>query len=254
MFISSLKSARVLGNEEVNDFEIVTESEHRKEFIRFLREIPHDFMAVAQSPKKKELIRNHLRAFYKSDPRDKDIQTVLERVTNLAMLTKVGRKNFENRSAQASYKNAQWNVEKRCAICGLGFTRSDDATLDHILPLCFGGAENKVNWQLTCYLCNQQKKNLWGASDIARGESINRFQNGFFKLTGEEFFHQLRAPNNPTRYWVFERDGRKCSECPATAKEEKIYVAVDDQRFLLTVDNLKTYCFDCVKHHANYSE
>ncbi len=36
----------------------------------------------------------------------------------------------------------------------------DDMTLDHIVPLNLGGADELENIQIACYACNQLKKNI----------------------------------------------------------------------------------------------
>ena len=242
-----LRDRKILAaTTKVNDGVSPTEREHRFEMMRYLQEIPQDFREIAESPKKRELVEAHLRRFYRGTPKDAEVAIVLDRITNLALLVKIGREGCEDKTKQAAFKNGKWRAVERCVICGHKFADAQDASLDHIVPLAFGGAEGEDNWQLTCKLCNQQKKSYWGVADISRAHCLNA-ENGFFRLTQEEIIGQLRQPSNPTRYWVFERDNRKCTGCLSGADQEKLYVGICVPEFLLTVDNLSTYCYDCVR-------
>jgi 5-methylcytosine-specific restriction endonuclease McrA len=231
----------------VNDGITATEQEHRVELMRYLQEIPQDFMVIAESPRKRELVAEHLRRFYRGQPKDAEIGIVLDRITNLALLQKVGREGYENKARQSAFKNTNWKTIERCAICGHKFAEVQDVSLDHIVPLAFGGAEREDNWQLTCKLCNQQKASYWGVADISRSHCLTT-ENGFFRLAPQQIIEQLRQPSNPTRYWVLERDEHRCTvdDCATRADQEKLYVGITAPGFLLTVDNLSTYCRDCV--------
>src|ERR1019366_4777297 len=162
---------------------------------------------------------------------------------------KVGREGCEDKTRRTAFKNGNWKAVERCAICGHKFADVQDVSLDHIVPLAFGGAEREDNWQLTCKLCNQQKASYWGAADISRSHCLAT-ENGFFRLAPQQIIDQLRQPSNPTRYWVLERDKRQCSVdgCATRADQEKLYVGITASGFLLTVDNLSTYCLDCVRN------
>lgn len=251
--ITLLRTKKFLAITEASAPKCDLENEHRETFLRYLREIPSDFVAIAESSQKREIIKKHLRKFYRRDPQDADLDPIVERVTNLAQIIKLGRKNIENKTAQANFKVEKFKEQKSCTFCGHRFVDLADISLDHIIPLCLGGGERPENWQLTCKLCNQQKKEYWGISDISRVTSFSAFENNFFKLNADEVFNQLVRPGNPTRYWIFERDERKCSGCIAKADDEKLYLGIIDDDHLLTLDNLTVYCDDCRrKKSKNY--
>jgi 5-methylcytosine-specific restriction endonuclease McrA len=253
--LTLLRNEKLITSTKVREVDWQNEVTHRGEFARFLAEIPQDFKTIARLREKKDLVRNHLKTFYKFSPKDEEVDTVLERITNLAFYIEKGKEAVENKASQHQFKRDQWQVHQRCALCGFGFTSIQDATLDHIVPLSLGGAERSANWQLTCALCNIQKQEYWGISDLSRLASLRGCQGNFFRLTEQDIIGQLRAKANPTRYWVLERDNRMCSTCEVSAKVEKLHIARREKDFLLTIDNLTIYCFDCVKKtKLHYSE
>jgi 5-methylcytosine-specific restriction endonuclease McrA len=252
--LAALRTARLITSTKVRENDWQSEVEHRYEFARFLAEIPQDFRQIAQVREKRNLVRTHLKTFYKFLPKEHEVDTVLERITNLAFFIEKGRDAVENKAAQHQFKREQWEVRKRCELCGFEFKSIQDSTVDHVVPLSLGGSERSVNWQLTCALCNIQKQEYWGISDLSRLVSLRGCQGNFFGLSERNVIEQLRAKSNPTRYWVLERDDRKCSSCGASAKDEKLHVARRENDFLLTIDNLTVYCTDCVRkrklHHS----
>ena len=244
-----LQTARLITTTKVTDGDLKVETEHRVAFVRFLREIPEGFQNIANNPKKRELVKSHLKKFYMAMPQEKEVDIVLERITNLSSIMNLGREAVENKSGQHIFKSERWQKRERCELCGYKFTALQEVTLDHIIPLSLGGSEKADNWQLTCSLCNNQKKEYWGVSDLSRSVAFRCCQgNGnFFDLPHSKVLDCLKLKGNPTRYWVIERDKRMCVECDATATENQLFIAPKDVGFLLTIDNLATYCFDCVK-------
>ena len=247
--IATLRNAKLITSTRVREVDWKAELQHRGEFARFLREIPMGFRSVARHPQKRELIREHLKTMYMGLPRDREVDIVLERITNIAALVELGRDAIENKAAQHNFKRNEWQKQKRCAICGYEFVSLDDVTLDHIIPLSLGGAERQGNWQLTCSLCNHQKQDYWGASDFSRSQSLRATQgdSNFFSLNWTAALDNLKLKGNPTRYWVLERDGRSCSGCGLTAAHSQLYVGPRESGFLLVIDNLATFCLDCSK-------
>src|SRR5262249_8162250 len=109
------------------------------------------------------------------------------------------------------------------------------------------GPDKEVNWQLTCSLCNSQKQEYWGASDLSRCQSlrISQANANFFALSGVQVLDNLKIRSNPTRYWVLERDDRKCFACGTVAAESSLFVGPREKGFLLVIDNLSPYCAEC---------
>jgi|SRR5665213_1936218 len=249
--LTALRSARLITATKVRDTDWKNENEHRSEFMRFLREIPQDFRVIARHRQKREMVKTHLESFYMRLPQEHEVETVLERITNLASLMEGGRAAVEDKTAQSQYKCQHWQTCKRCEICGHEFIDLRDVTLDHVVPLSLGGSEKDSNWQLTCTLCNTQKQEYWGVSDLSRLASIRgcSSQGNFFNLTEVAVIEQLKSKSNPTRYWVLERENRTCAWCGFSARDTQLYVAPRESGFLLTIDNLTTYCFDCTKKH-----
>jgi len=224
------------------------ELEHRVEFARFLKEIPDGFHQLANKGNKRDLVRDHLKKFYMGMPKESEVDAVLERIINLVAFLRDGRA-FEDKVGQSNFKRDNWAIIKRCELCGHKFTDQNDVSLDHIIPLSLGGADKEKNWQLTCWLCNQQKEGYWGVADLSRIESIRSVQGKFLGLNASQIIPQLSVGSNPTRYWVFERDKRRCSspDCEASAKSEKLCIACREICFLPTTDNLASYCIGCAK-------
>lgn len=244
--IPLLRARGFLAQTRFNYPELTCESDHRRELIRYLQEIPQDFIRIADDPRKRELVKEHLQGFYRGTATTNDVNVVLERVTSLARVVRVGRDNCQDRAGQAAFKHANWSKPGRCVICGHQFSDPADVSLDHIIPLALGGPEREANWQLTCRVCNQQKKSAWGVADTSRTQCL-AVEEGFFGKSHEQILSKMRAPSNPMRYWVFERDERKCADCGVEAAMEKLYVAVVNSHWVLTVDHLITNCADCAK-------
>lgn len=161
-----------------------------------------------------------------------------------------GREMAEDKAAQSAFKNTEWKARARCVLCGHKFESYQEVILDHIVPISLGGAERKENWQLTCPLCNLQKREYWGVADLSRIQVLRSVQGKFFSLTLKELMGQLGSKTNPTRYWIFERDGRKCStpDCTGSATSEKLYITCRENSLLPTIDNLASYCIDCIRN------
>lgn len=62
---------------------------------------------------------------------------------------------------RAEWRERQAKKRKRCPACGARFAKSGPfvATVDHVVPLSKGGADDESNWQLLCRACNQAKGN-----------------------------------------------------------------------------------------------
>lgn len=247
--LTELRNSKLITSTEIWEAQLGEEFSHRLEFIRYLREVPADFLSLANDPEKHERVRNHLKSFYKKKPEKWEVDTVLDRVLNLALFARGGREAVEDKSHQHSFKSDNWKHVKRCALCGEEFKTLDDVSLDHIIPLSLGGPEKPLNWQLTCKLCNVQKDQCWGSGDLSRVETFRKVQFKFFNLTEQEVIDALGTKSNPTRYWILERDLSKCSECHLTSSDEKLVIAHRESGFLRTIDNLTTYCMGCVKKH-----
>ncbi len=57
------------------------------------------------------------------------------------------------------------NQGGKCAICGcdLEYGRHE---VDHIIPHCYGGGNERSNLQLACLKCNREKRNLADPTDL----------------------------------------------------------------------------------------
>ena len=245
--LTELRKSKLITSTEIWDIYLGAEFLHRMEFIRYLREIPVDFLSLANDAKKHEKVRDHLKSIYKKKPEKWEVDTVLDRVLNLAQFVQGGRDAVEDKSHQRSFKEENWKHANRCGLCGEKFKTLDDVSLDHIIPLSLGGPEKPHNWQLTCKLCNVQKDQCWGSADLSRIESFRKVQFKFFNLSEQEVIDALGSKSNPTRYWILERDLSKCSECHLTSVDEKLVIAYRESGFLRTIDNLATYCVGCAK-------
>ena len=65
----------------------------------------------------------------------------------------------ETRKGQTHYKRAKRALLKKtniCALCNLPVL-SQDASIDHIVPLALGGLNNRNNYQLAHKACNEKK-------------------------------------------------------------------------------------------------
>lgn len=45
-----------------------------------------------------------------------------------------------------------------CPDCNVMFSKETPYTLDHVMPIVLGGAHDKSNIELRCYLCNNKKR------------------------------------------------------------------------------------------------
>lgn len=65
------------------------------------------------------------------------------------------RKKYSKEERKIIYDKA----DGRCELCGQRLL-FQDMTLDHIIPLSMGGADEMENLQSSCYACNQLKDNF----------------------------------------------------------------------------------------------
>src|SRR6266404_8657165 len=98
--LTALRDAKLITSTKVRENDWQNEGNHRGEFARFLAEIPQDFKTIARLREKRDLVRTHLKAFYKFSPKDHEVDTVLERITNLAFYIEKGKDAVENIAAQ----------------------------------------------------------------------------------------------------------------------------------------------------------
>lgn len=64
-----------------------------------------------------------------------------------------------NKFQKRIIKEELWKISKKCGICGKDLPGLDISTLDHIIPLSKGGADNMSNLALTHWKCNNKKGN-----------------------------------------------------------------------------------------------
>ena len=86
----------------------------------------------------------------------------------------------EKQRARELRNSAWWRqkiVRGVCAYCGKTF-RSDDLTMDHIIPLSRGGRSEKINIVPCCKECNNQKRNLLPAEWEAYLKRISNMSSG----------------------------------------------------------------------------
>jgi 5-methylcytosine-specific restriction endonuclease McrA len=216
----------------------------KRAFYTFLSEIPADFMTFVTSRTKSDRVRKHLAEIYGRRPNVSEVDIVTRRLVNLASVATHSRAELENRPLQSQYKNDNWRRLVRCQVCGLTFSGSGSATVDHVLPLTLGGEDRESNWQLLCRLCNDQKGHHFGCCDIARS-SLMRSPD-FFNQSITEQLQMLSAPKVALRYEVFELAGRRCLDCkrPSTAVKLLIFICSDHR--MVRVDNLQVTCEKCV--------
>ena len=59
--------------------------------------------------------------------------------------------------ARKQWRQAKLKTTPKCPVCKQNFGKRKPATVDHIVPLSKGGADNKSNWQLMCRACNMKR-------------------------------------------------------------------------------------------------
>jgi hypothetical protein len=59
---------------------------------------------------------------------------VANRIKNLELRRSASRPSLEDKVSQTIFRNANWNIIKRCQICGHKFASIHEATLDHVIP------------------------------------------------------------------------------------------------------------------------
>ncbi len=69
--------------------------------------------------------------------------------------TKIKRKIYSDEERKIIYNKSN----ERCELCGQRLLFSN-MTLDHIVPLSMGGADDMENLQASCFACNQFKSNI----------------------------------------------------------------------------------------------
>lgn len=82
-----------------------------------------------------------------------------------------GRIKFPKEVREMLYHNA----DGRCVLCGRKILY-DDVSLDHVIPLAMGGADDIRNIQVTCRACNQFKGSVLPDDFIERITEIFLYQ------------------------------------------------------------------------------
>lgn len=85
--------------------------------------------------------------------------------------TKRKRKSYTREERKIIYDKSYG----RCELCGKRLV-FEEMTLDHIIPISLGGADNMDNLQAACYSCNQFKSNILPDDFIERITEIFMYQ------------------------------------------------------------------------------
>ncbi|MDD4329004.1 MAG: HNH endonuclease [Aliarcobacter sp.] len=240
--INFLQNRTLLNKLEISSNFISQRMIYDSHAIQYLRELPPNFLELQYKRNKKEEITKHLKSIY-SNITDEKVENVLSRVQNLIKyVTNTNRKDYEDFTKQHNFKEKNWKRIERCEVCGFKFRIQSDATLEHVLPLSLGGADNDTNWQLLCKSCNGHKTNYWGVSDLKLVDSF--ISKDILKLTKVEDI-QKRLPKD-IKYFIIESQKRKCSYCQNTSSEAKIEVKLE-LTSVLNIDSFSTICETCIK-------
>lgn len=94
-----------------------------------------------------------------------------EKITSVGNKKKIKRKQYTTEQRKIIYQRANG----RCQLCGRKI-KYEDMTLDHIVPLSLGGADEMENLQCTCFPCNKFKSNILPDKFIDRITEIFMFQ------------------------------------------------------------------------------
>lgn len=94
-----------------------------------------------------------------------------EKITSVEIKKKTKRKQYTTEQRKIIYQKANG----RCQLCGRKI-EYEDMTLDHIVPLSWGGADEMENLQCTCFPCNKFKSNILPDQFVDRITEIFMFQ------------------------------------------------------------------------------
>ncbi len=61
---------------------------------------------------------------------------------------------------------------RTCQWCGCWFARAEEATLEHLVPLCRGGSNRPDNLTLACHDCNKTRGHAFRPPAAARAEAV----------------------------------------------------------------------------------
>lgn len=240
--IEFLETRTLINKLEVSSTFINQRLKYDSYAIQYFKEIPADFLDLQYSRNKKSAVTEHLKKIY-SNITDAKVENVLARVQNLTRyVTSDHRHDYEDFTGQQNFKANNWKKIARCEVCGFKFRIQSDATLEHVLPLSLGGADNDTNWQLLCKTCNGHKTNFWGISDL---KLVDYFiSKDILKVTKIEDIKE-KLPKD-IKYFILEFQNRKCSYCQKTSAETKIEVKLEHTT-VLNIDSFITICETCVK-------
>lgn len=96
------------------------------------------------------------------------------------------RKHYTKDVREMIYNNA----DERCYLCGRKITYKD-MSLDHVIPLAMGGADEVENLTCTCFTCNQFKGSI--------------LQNDFVERITQIFLYQMNKKNCNNWKWKIIR-------------------------------------------------
>lgn len=96
----------------------------------------------------------------------------------------LGELNFNSRNKRARRKLNTTVVLNRlygkhsvrpCHYCGMR-VRREDATFDHLVPLCRGGYDKASNGVIACQSCNQAKGQMTAEEFLQAGGGVRPYQ------------------------------------------------------------------------------
>jgi HNH endonuclease len=74
----------------------------------------------------------------------------------LANLLRDAGETLDSRMRRRAFRESQLATDPSCGYCGRPLTLND-STVDHVIPLSEGGADDESNWELCCDRCNRRK-------------------------------------------------------------------------------------------------
>jgi CRISPR/Cas system Type II protein with McrA/HNH and RuvC-like nuclease domain len=147
----------------------ITENENERTFKTQNIEEAKTYNSCNSAMMKKFECRKKCRGFYPFDTEDStyDISSYFGKHCNRSEK----RKTYTKDEKLLVYNKANGC----CQLCGKKL-KFNSATLDHIIPLIRGGADDVSNLQLTCSSCNQFKGDLYTEEYLKKIEEIYFFQ------------------------------------------------------------------------------
>ena len=94
------------------------------------------------------------------------------------------RKTYKVKTEDRLQISRIWISTDQCSYCNRYFSEALPKSIDHILPICLGGANSFSNFAICCLECNRAKSQLSLEKWLDLSQRVSSTYSSIFSLTG----------------------------------------------------------------------